>query len=162
MMSAPPARTSARCMALTVACVPPGMKAGVRTMPCAVVISPWRAARSVEKRRKPKCSSWSIRGRLLLGREAYHDFAKRKRFAATAVGRAGKGATYPPKPAFGRRRTRRARRHKYGKWRARFALPALHPWLPRPDHRLLDRLAVVRQHARPHQDVLPFLRRQTA
>ena len=33
-MSAPAARTSSGCTPLTVACVPTGMKAGVRTAPC--------------------------------------------------------------------------------------------------------------------------------
>ena len=40
----------------TVACVPTGMKAGVRTTPCGVAISPRRAAPSVAIRRKEKGS----------------------------------------------------------------------------------------------------------
>ena len=42
------------CTPLTVACVPTGMKAGVRTTPCAVAISPRRAAPSVASSLKPK------------------------------------------------------------------------------------------------------------
>src|ERR1700720_4661718 len=51
-MSVPPARTSAGRMPLTVAWVPTGMNAGVRTMPCGVASSPQRAAPSVAMRRK--------------------------------------------------------------------------------------------------------------
>src|SRR5215469_3657759 len=47
MISAPEARTSSGCTPLIAACVPTGMKAGVRTTPCAVAISPARAAPSV-------------------------------------------------------------------------------------------------------------------
>src|SRR6266446_1767452 len=47
MMSAPAARTSSWCTPLIAPCVPTGMKAGVRTTPCAVLISPARAAPSV-------------------------------------------------------------------------------------------------------------------
>ena len=43
------------CTPLTLACVPTGMKAGVRTRPCGVAISPLRAAPSVAMRRKEKC-----------------------------------------------------------------------------------------------------------
>ena len=46
MMSAPDAFTSSGNMAFTVAPVPTGMKAGVRTMPRGVAISPRRAAPS--------------------------------------------------------------------------------------------------------------------
>ena len=56
MMSAPVARTSAGFIALTVAAVPTGMKAGVRISPRRIAIVPVRAAPSVaamvkEKRR---------------------------------------------------------------------------------------------------------------
>src|SRR6516164_1984045 len=47
MMSAPAARTSSWCTPLIAPWVPTGMKAGVRATPCAVVISPVRAAPSV-------------------------------------------------------------------------------------------------------------------
>src|SRR5260370_26800170 len=47
MMSAPAARTSSWYTPLIAPCVPTGMKAGVRTTPCAVLISPARAAPSV-------------------------------------------------------------------------------------------------------------------
>src|SRR6266568_3837191 len=47
MISASAARTSSWCTPLIVPCVPTGMKAGVRTTPCAVLISPARAAPSV-------------------------------------------------------------------------------------------------------------------
>src|SRR5437016_14592466 len=47
MMSAPAARTSSWCTPLIAPCVPTGMNAGVRTTPCAVLISPARAAPSV-------------------------------------------------------------------------------------------------------------------
>src|SRR4029077_1690582 len=76
-MSAPPARTAEKCTPLTVAWVPTGMKAGVRTTPCAVAISPTRAAPSVAKTRKPKPCSVSMRPQSI-GREAYHDFRVRK------------------------------------------------------------------------------------
>src|ERR1700745_4324074 len=46
-MSAPKARTSSGVTPFTAAWVPTGMKAGVRTAPCGVVISPRRAAPSV-------------------------------------------------------------------------------------------------------------------
>ena len=46
MMSAPVAATSSGNMALTVAPVPTGMKAGVRTTPRGVAIAPARAAPS--------------------------------------------------------------------------------------------------------------------
>src|ERR1041384_1304627 len=72
MMSAPVARTAAGCTPFTVACVPIGMKAGVRTAPCAVTISPARAAPSVASSVKPK--SGAIRGLRVSGREAYHEF----------------------------------------------------------------------------------------
>src|SRR5215470_8808585 len=51
-MSVPQARTSSGRMPFTVACVPTGMNAGVRTMPCGVVSSPQRAAPSVAMSRK--------------------------------------------------------------------------------------------------------------
>src|SRR5499433_2955541 len=51
-MSAPAARTVSGASPFTVACVPTGMKAGVATAPCAVAISPQRAAPSVAIRRK--------------------------------------------------------------------------------------------------------------
>src|SRR6478736_6400826 len=76
MMSAPVASTAAGCMPFTVACVPIGMKAGVRTVPCAVMISPRRAAPSVASSVKPK--SGAIRGLRVSGREAYHEIARRK------------------------------------------------------------------------------------
>ena len=47
MMSAPVARTSAGFIALTVAAVPTGMKAGVRISPRRIAIVPVRAAPSV-------------------------------------------------------------------------------------------------------------------
>src|SRR6188768_2478708 len=47
MMSAPEARTSPGFIALTVAAVPTGMKAGVRISPRCMVIAPVRAAPSV-------------------------------------------------------------------------------------------------------------------
>ena len=53
-MSAPLARTSSGRMALTVAAVPTGMKAGVRISPRAVAIVPVRAAPSVADREKAK------------------------------------------------------------------------------------------------------------
>ena len=61
-MSAPVARTVSGASPLTVACVPTGMKAGVRTGPCGVVISPQRAAPSVATSRKENChqTSWVI------------------------------------------------------------------------------------------------------
>ena len=46
-MSAPVARTVSGARPLTVAWVPTGMNAGVRTAPCGVVSSPQRAAPSV-------------------------------------------------------------------------------------------------------------------
>src|SRR5712692_2150732 len=46
-MSVPSARTSSGRIALTAAWVPTGMNAGVRTVPCAVLISPSRARPSV-------------------------------------------------------------------------------------------------------------------
>src|ERR1700761_3196569 len=52
MMSAPAARTSSWCTPLIAPWVPTGMKAGVRTIPCAVAISPVRAAPSVARRLK--------------------------------------------------------------------------------------------------------------
>src|SRR5262245_35299096 len=53
-MSAPVARTVPGASALTVACVPTGMKAGVVTGPCGVMISPQRAAPSLAIRRKER------------------------------------------------------------------------------------------------------------
>src|SRR5215470_6793489 len=53
-MSAPAARTVPGASALTVAWVPTGMKAGVATGPCGVMISPHRAAPSVAIRRKER------------------------------------------------------------------------------------------------------------
>src|SRR6188508_2238539 len=76
MMSAPAARTAAVCTPLMVACVPTGMKAGVRTVPCAVAIAPRRAAPSVAVSVKPK--SGAIRGLRMSGREAYHEIRRRK------------------------------------------------------------------------------------
>ena len=52
MMSAPSARTSSGYIALTVAWVPTGMKAGVRMFPRGVEISPRRAVPSVARTRK--------------------------------------------------------------------------------------------------------------
>src|SRR4051794_38064517 len=77
-MSAPTARRAERCTPLTVAWVPTGMKAGVRITPRAVAISPVRAAPSVANRRKLKRGSESMRGRLLSGREEYHESRRRK------------------------------------------------------------------------------------
>src|SRR5215471_11981884 len=51
-MSVPQARTSSGRNPFTVAWVPTGMNAGVRTMPCGVISSPQRAAPSVARRRK--------------------------------------------------------------------------------------------------------------
>src|SRR3990172_4770157 len=59
-MSAPAARTCSGSIALTVAAVPTGMKAGVRILPRGVSISPRRAAPSVarmEKRNKSGLSA---------------------------------------------------------------------------------------------------------
>src|SRR5215475_14467797 len=53
-MSAPVARTVSGASAFTVAWVPTGMKAGVATGPCGVMISPQRAAPSVAIRRKER------------------------------------------------------------------------------------------------------------
>src|SRR5438045_1198347 len=75
MISAPPARTVSGCTPLIAACVPTAMNAGVRTVPCAVAISPTRAAPSVAKSLKAK--SRGMRGRFP-GREPYHDFRGRK------------------------------------------------------------------------------------
>jgi hypothetical protein len=50
-MSLPAARTCSGNIAFTVAAVPTGMKAGVRIVPRAVVISPRRAAPSFVKTR---------------------------------------------------------------------------------------------------------------
>ena len=47
MMSAPDARTSSGRIALTVAAVPTGMKAGVRISPRCMAMTPVRAAPSV-------------------------------------------------------------------------------------------------------------------
>src|SRR5436190_21347847 len=52
MISVPSARTSAGAIPFTAAWVPTGTKAGVATVPCTVLISPRRAAPSVESRRK--------------------------------------------------------------------------------------------------------------
>src|SRR5947209_2223331 len=56
MISAPAARTSSWCTPLIAPCVPTGMKAGVRTTPCDVVISPARAAPSVAISRNENAS----------------------------------------------------------------------------------------------------------
>src|SRR5215813_6268163 len=53
-MSAPVAGTVPGASAFTVACVPTGMKAGVATGPCGVMISPQRAVPSVASRRKER------------------------------------------------------------------------------------------------------------
>ena len=58
--------------ALTAACVPTGMNAGVRTTPCAVAISPVRAAPSVARRRKEKRVGHG-------GAQALHGTAGRRR-----------------------------------------------------------------------------------
>src|SRR5262249_31875989 len=52
-MSVPALRTSCQCSAFIAPAVPIGMKAGVRTTPCAVVRTPVRAPPSVARRRKP-------------------------------------------------------------------------------------------------------------
>src|SRR5690242_15954991 len=54
MMSAPDARTSSGRIALTVAAVPTGMKAGVRISPRSIAITPVRAAPSVAEILKEK------------------------------------------------------------------------------------------------------------
>ena len=54
MMSAPDARTSSGRIALTVAAVPTGMKAGVRISPRSIAIVPARAAPSVALMLKEK------------------------------------------------------------------------------------------------------------
>jgi hypothetical protein len=54
MMSAPEARTSAGFIALTVAAVPTGMKAGVRISPRSIEMVPVRAAPSVAAIEKAK------------------------------------------------------------------------------------------------------------
>jgi hypothetical protein len=54
MMSAPDPRTSCGFIALTVAAVPTGMKAGVRISPRCMEIVPLRAAPSVEDMVKEK------------------------------------------------------------------------------------------------------------
>src|SRR5438105_2720565 len=57
MMSAPAARTSSWWTPLIAPCVPTGMKAGVRTTPCDVAISPARAPPSVAISRNENGSS---------------------------------------------------------------------------------------------------------
>src|SRR6188474_2949027 len=57
MMSAPVARTCSMYIAFTVPAVPTGMKAGVRTAPRGIAISPRRAAPSVPISRKEKRSA---------------------------------------------------------------------------------------------------------
>ena len=61
-MSAPVARTVSGSSPLTVACVPTGMNAGVRTGPCGVANSPQRAAPSVamQSERELHQTSWVI------------------------------------------------------------------------------------------------------
>ncbi len=54
MMSAPVARTSAGFIALTVAAVPTGMKAGVRISPRRIAILPVRARPSAARTEKEK------------------------------------------------------------------------------------------------------------
>ena len=54
MMSAPLARTSSGRIALTVAAVPTGMKAGVRMSPRCMLMTPERAAPSVVSMMKEK------------------------------------------------------------------------------------------------------------
>ena len=58
--SAPSARTSAGSSVLTVPFVPTGMKAGVRISPCAVRITPARAAPSVASSVKQVCRAHRI------------------------------------------------------------------------------------------------------
>src|SRR5712671_2221979 len=67
-MSAPVARTVPGASAFTVACVPTGMKAGVATGPCGVMISPQRAAPSVAINRKerPVIGSHATGSRIVL------------------------------------------------------------------------------------------------
>jgi hypothetical protein len=82
MMSAPAARTSAGFIALTVAAVPTGMKAGVRISPRATEIrpvraAPWVAAIENEKREDVTAAALSRRSR---GVEAPR--ARRKETAA--------------------------------------------------------------------------------
>src|SRR6516162_8035118 len=60
MMSAPAARTSSWCTPLIAPWVPTGMKAGVRTTPWAVVISPTRAAASVAISRNEKGRAMAV------------------------------------------------------------------------------------------------------
>jgi hypothetical protein len=62
MMSAPVARTVSGSMALTVAAVPTGMKAGVRMSPRGVAISPRRAplSRAFKLKTKPCLTSRCI------------------------------------------------------------------------------------------------------
>src|SRR5262245_24889269 len=85
MMSAPAARTWSMYMALTVPPVPTGMKAGVRTVPRGMEISPRRAPPSVASRRKEKASAivllvvdWRVRRldveRLPVADAAAHEF----------------------------------------------------------------------------------------
>ena len=62
MMSAPLARTSAGFMALTVAAVPTGMKAGVRMSPRCIAIIPLRAAPSLAVIEKAKRDCVAIIG----------------------------------------------------------------------------------------------------
>src|SRR5205085_2439954 len=60
MMSAPEARTSPGFIALTVAAVPTGMKAGVRIVPRRIAISPSRALPSV---------AWMVKWKRVFERE---------------------------------------------------------------------------------------------
>src|SRR3990167_4750369 len=60
-MSAPAARTCSGSIALTVAAVPTGMKAGVRILPRGVSISPRRAAPSVARMEKRNTSGLSAK-----------------------------------------------------------------------------------------------------
>ena len=55
-MSAPSARTWSGYIAFTVACVPTGMKAGVRIVPRGVAMTPVRAAPSVASMVKAKAA----------------------------------------------------------------------------------------------------------
>ena len=62
-VNAPASRTWSMYMALTVPPVPTGMKAGVRTTPRGMEISPRRALPSVAVRRKENCRLIGVRDR---------------------------------------------------------------------------------------------------
>src|SRR5512143_497875 len=116
MISAPFSRRSRAVMPFTAPCVPTGMNAGVCTTPCAVVISPRRAAPARAIRRN--ANALTIGYIMVANRAARHDPDQEPRRGSPWRGAAGSGPRFPNPDIHGRLRARETTAYWRHLWRA--------------------------------------------